>query len=541
MQQPTHTLIHGLSSLVLPLLTASSALAQLDQLEKRDIPQPLPNGTELLGSEIAFDGATLVAGSKHYDISGTDDGEAYIWDMSGGGLGAMTTLSSPDGPNQGRFGSAVAVDGSTLVIGEEHSNVTLASAGTVHVYELVAGAWTLQQTLALGVPTANDAFGASVDLDGDRLVVGSPGHGVAGGAFVFDRVGGTWGQSAHLVANDLVFNDQFGRSVALSGDTVIVGAPQHFAGGVAAGAAYVHRLSGGAWGQEQKLTPTAGSGNLWFGISVDVENDLALVGATQGNNPGDAHVFARSGTSWATETILTAWVGNGAEGFGESVSLDGGRAVVGAWQDTTVNFAEGSAYVFDRDGGAWTGVARLISSTPAIVRFGLGTAVSGDTAFVGAPNETPGGVIYQYDLNPGIGSKYCTAEPNSTGQPGEMYANGSLLAMENNLQLYAADLPDHSFGYFLVGRGSGSVFPVAGSDGRLCLGGAPIGRYVTHILNSDVFGWFATEVQMTSTPTPTGLVAIQAGETWNFQAWHRDAVGGVVTSNFTDAISITFQ
>ncbi|MCP3919360.1 MAG: hypothetical protein GY711_27805 [bacterium] len=110
-----------------------------------------------------------------------------------------------------------------------------------------------------------------------------------------------------------------------------------------------------------------------------------MVGATNVNDPGAAYAFTRAGSAWTLEALLTAWSGNVAATFGESVALDGERAVIGAWQDTAQSFAEGTAYVFDRDGGAWTGVARLIRSAGGITRHGRGTAVAGDKVFVGLP------------------------------------------------------------------------------------------------------------------------------------------------------------
>ena len=146
-------------------------------------------------------------------------------------------------------------------------------------------------------------------------------------------------------------------------------------------------------------------------------------------------------------------------------------------------------------------------------------------------------------LDPALGTNYCgPAVPNSTGSSSSISATGSVVVATNNMGLTASNLPNNSFGFFLTSRTQGLVLQPGGSQGRLCLGGS-IGRYVGpgQIKNSGAMGSFSLALNLNQTPTPTGLVAIVTGETWNFQAWHRDSIGGVATSNFTDGLSATFQ
>ena len=142
----------------------------------------------------------------------------------------------------------------------------------------------------------------------------------------------------------------------------------------------------------------------------------------------------------------------------------------------------------------------------------------------------------------GVGVSYCQpAVANSTGVPAVMGASGSAVVASNDLVLEATDLPMSSFGFFLTSQMQGSVSNPGGSQGNLCLGGA-IGRYVGpgQIQNAGAAGAISLVLDLTSTPTPTGLVSVAAGETWNFQAWYRDAVSGVATSNFTDGLEVAF-
>ena len=141
-----------------------------------------------------------------------------------------------------------------------------------------------------------------------------------------------------------------------------------------------------------------------------------------------------------------------------------------------------------------------------------------------------------------LGSSYCSpAVANSTGNPGVISAEGSPSASANNVTLTVSDLPANAFGFFLTSQTTANVANPGGSQGNLCLGGA-IGRFVGpgQIKNSGPGGTFSLMLDLTQQPSPTGSVSVQPGESWNFQAWHRDAVGGSVTSNFTNGLTISF-
>ncbi len=142
----------------------------------------------------------------------------------------------------------------------------------------------------------------------------------------------------------------------------------------------------------------------------------------------------------------------------------------------------------------------------------------------------------------GIGSNYCTANANSTGQTGRIAGSGSASVAANNLTLRAERLPQNAFGFFLTSTTQGFVANPGGSAGNLCVTGS-IGRYVGpgQIKNSGASGSFSLLLNLPQTPSPGGFVTVLAGQTRNFQAWHRDVVGGAATSNFTDGLAVTFQ
>jgi len=152
-----------------------------------------------------------------------------------------------------------------------------------------------------------------------------------------------------------------------------------------------------------------------------------------------------------------------------------------------------------------------------------------------------------YSLTAGIaglalGTNYCNTNPNSTGNSGRIDAFGSPIASANNVTLTATSLPNNAFLFFLCSTTQAQINNPGGSQGNLCLGGA-IGRYVGagQIQNTGATGSASLALNLTNTPQPTGSVSIAAGQTWNFQAWHRDVVGGGAVSNFTDATTVLFQ
>ena len=256
---------------------------------------------------------------------------------------------------------------------------------------------------------AGDVFGYSVAVSGDTAVVGAmwedAGGADAGAAYVFQRDeggAGDWGEVTKLTASDAQASAQFGESVAMSGDTAVVGAR----GAFAAGAAYVfQRDQGGAanWGQVKRLTASDAQGGDQFGFSVAVSGNTAVVGANTedagGSNAGAAYVFQRNeggADNWGEVKKLTASDAQAGDGFGISVAVSGDTAVVGAHSEDTGGNNAGAAYVFGRDqGGAdnWGEVKKLLASDAQVDdQFGISVAVSGDTAVVGADGEDAGGI-----------------------------------------------------------------------------------------------------------------------------------------------------
>ncbi len=255
---------------------------------------------------------------------------------------------------------------------------------------------------------AVDQFGVSVSVSGDMAAVGVPfdddnGGGDSGSAYLYVRSGGVWSEQAKLLPSDGAAFDEFGASVSVNGDTVVVGATRDDDNGNDSGSAYVFDLTGatGVVNEDAKLLPSDGAAFDEFGASVSVNGDTVVVGATRdddnGNDSGSAYVFDLTGATGVVSEDAKLLPSDGAafDEFGASVSVNGDTAVVGAPFDDDNGNDSGSAYVFGLTGA--TGVvsedAKLLPSDFANDgdRFGLFVSVSGDTAVVGAPFDDDNG------------------------------------------------------------------------------------------------------------------------------------------------------
>ena len=250
--------------------------------------------------------------------------------------------------------------------------------------------------LSAGDATAGDNFGASISIRGDRIVVGAPGEGDPhnkGKVYLFERGGGKWKVVATLVASDGEPNDQFGHSVAISGDRIVVGAPGDDDKGFASGSAYIFERGATGWRQVIKLLAGDAAPGRQFGQSVSISGDLVVIGSQldddSARSPGSAYVFERNQggpDKWGPAAKLTASRGTRSNAFGSAVSISGDFVVVGAPGDSSAGLASGAAYVFQRKDNRWAEAAKLTASdTAAGDNFGGAVSIDGDKVIIGAP------------------------------------------------------------------------------------------------------------------------------------------------------------
>jgi hypothetical protein len=320
----------------------------------------------------------------------------------------VAKLIAEDSASNDFFGFSIALSDDTAVIGALRDDDNGVDSGSVHVFTRFGTKWSQQTKLTAADGGAGDEFGGKVALDGDIAVIGArldDDKGVdSGSAYVFTRSGSTWSQQAKLAASDGAAGDVFGISVAISGDTVVIGADLADEKGSNSGAAYVFSRSGNTWSQQVKLTADDGAAGDLFGIRVTLSGDTALIGAARDDDKGDesgaAYVFLRSGIEWVQQAKLSATDGAANDRFGTRVAIYGDTAVIGAILGDAMSDNSGSAYVFTRSGSTWSQQAKLAASDGAADDvFGWSVALYGDTVMIGAPTSIialPGGTGSAY-------------------------------------------------------------------------------------------------------------------------------------------------
>ena len=390
-----------------------------------------PQANMFFGYSVAISGDTVVVGAPGvYSGSPTDAGAAYVFVRIGSTWRQQGQFG--EGPSKAEilFGSSVAVDGDTAVVGCPQGSPASYGGpiGSVHVYVRNGETWTKQVAI-----TGNGIFGTSVAVSGDTLVVGQVGrvNDPYDYVYVYTRSGTIWNLQATINAPRSTYEDRydaFGSSVSLSGNTLVVGAPgeasaatgingnqtDNSAGG--SGAAFIFTGNGSTWTQRAYLKASNTGAGDGFGSSVAISGDTVVVGApyeasnatgvngnqndNSSNSCGAAYVFAGSGATWSQQAYLKASNTGSSDKFGGSVAISGDTVVVGARSeqsnaigvngDQTDNSAEGSgaAYVFMRNVATWSQRSYVkASNTGAGDGFGSAVAVDGDTFVVGARGE----------------------------------------------------------------------------------------------------------------------------------------------------------
>jgi hypothetical protein len=423
---------------------------------------------DYFGISVALSGDTLAVGAYHEesaaqgvggnqaDDSATDSGAVYVFRRTGTAWQQEAYVKASNTGIGDYFGWSVALSGDTLAVGAsredsaaqgvggDQADDSASSSGAVYVFRRTGTAWQQEAYVKASNTGAVDYFGHSVALSGDTLAVGayyedSAAQGVggnqaddsatgSGAVYVFRRTGTAWQQEAYVKASNTGAEDYFGVSVALSGDTLAVGAyfedsaAQGVGGDQAddsaleSGAVYVFRRTGTAWQQEAYVKAFNTGAGDYFGYRVALSGDTLAVGAyfedsaAQGvggdqaddsaTNSGAVYVFRRTGTAWQQEAYVKASNTGAFDYFGISVALAGDTLAVGAYfEDSAAQgvggdqaddsaLTSGAVYVFRRTGTAWLQDAYVkASSTGASDEFGYSVALSGDTLAVGASRE----------------------------------------------------------------------------------------------------------------------------------------------------------
>lgn len=497
------------------------------------------------------------------------------------------------------------ISGETIVMSAGGVNVGIGAYEAVHIFNGSGGSWSntpdqrlFQSSFSTDLPSQ---FGFAVDVRSDQLAVGSPswsGFGAPdtwkgqlvmyrrnpGGSFFFEQL--IYGPTPQQ-------NQRFGQALASSEyGEVFVSAPFRDLGAGATGAVWGYKKNGATWTLNRGIAsqPAVGGGpsvNGEFGASLACDGDWLVVGQPK-NGPGRAHVYyIGPGPIQPLTTLTVPGLGNSAE-FGHDVAIAGDWIAVttrglssdivylyqrtnGVWPTTptqvisepSVSFASvdmdgerlvvgapfegstGSVRRYDLVGSAWTLGATLVANNPVLGEvLGTNVAIDGLTGVFndGTADGIPGQVNFQqgvnhvFALDGPLGENYCGGTTaNSTGLPGALIGMGSDYASVGCLNLVGTQLPPFAFGQFIMSSTQDFVPNVGGGLGDLCLG-SPFIRL--DVVQADAAGQAVLPLDFSGSSSGA---AILSGSAWNFQLWHRDAVGSTATSNTTNAIEVSFK
>ncbi len=425
-------------------------------------------GNDQFGYSIAIMEDTMVVGAPYEDSNATGidgdqanngasgSGAAYVFVRNGSVWSQQAYLKASNAGANDQFGWSVAVSGDTLVVGArsegstaigvngDQANNGAAGSGAVYVFSRAGSVWSQQAYIKASNTEDGDLFGLSVGLDGDTLVVGALGEDSAttgvdgdqadngasnsGAAYVFLRTGTMWSQQAYMKASNTDITDYFGASVAISGDTLAIGAyaeassatgvngDQINNGALRSGAVYVYSRTGSVWNQEAYVKASNANAYDQFGYSVALSGDTLAIGAPNedsvatgidgdqtdngASSSGAAYVFSRTGTMWSQQAYIKASNTEAGDIFGYVVSLSGDTLAVGAYhEDGTATEVDGdqadngaadsgAVYLFSRTGTTWDQQAYMKASNAELNdEFGFSVAVWGNTLAISAHFE----------------------------------------------------------------------------------------------------------------------------------------------------------
>ena len=376
---------------------------------------PDPDSFAYFGFSVGLDADTAIVGATRDDEAGHDAGAAYIFVRNQFGWAPQAKLIGNNTEAEDNFGYAVDVDGDFAIVTSPKNRGS--GSAYIYRREGIEWKQKRNRIRIRMIPIDPDgasSFGVSVDIRGATAVIGATGgnvgEAVVGAAYVFTQNEPPfWNQHTKLVAGDREGGDQLGFAVAIGENEVIAGAPKHNAGGLSSGAAYIfEQREDGSWVESGKLSDGETASEDQFGVSVAISGNFAISGAQQDDdiapNAGAAYIFERSGLLWLQRTKLTADDAKAGDLFGNAIAMDGETVLVGAPGVDDAGPESGAAYVFVQVGDEWIQQARFIGDDIGIFdRFGSAVAVHENTAIIGAHGKdeigTDSGAAYVFVRN----------------------------------------------------------------------------------------------------------------------------------------------
>jgi hypothetical protein len=380
------------------------------------------------GTSVSIDGNLAIVGAPYNDDLFSESGSAYISRFDGNTWIEETKLTMDYIGVDHRFGEAVAISGNYAIVAAPSHEDNIGVFSSVHFFHYENGNWNEKQSISL--ETIEDGFGLALDIDGDRAIVAAPWESDSGAVYIYKFDGNDWIEEQKLTADDAASGAYFGGSVSINGNTVIVGDPYNDDNGSNAGAAYIFRFDGSDWIQSQKLIASDGAADDYFGNSVAIDNNFAVIGANEdddnGTGSGSAYVFQLSDTGWVQQEKLLADEGDQYDRFGTSVAIDENMVVVGAYgEDGGGEDAPeiGATYLYIFNGTSWDEYLINPGGGPDqncgwSVDIDKGTIISGAPIYISSR-----GAAYMHEL---------LFAPGSVTASSGSYSNRTKISWENN-------------------------------------------------------------------------------------------------------------
>lgn len=322
------------------------------------------------GSAVAISGDWLVAGAVGEDQNGSNAGAAYFFHWNGTQWVQNTKATAPGGESGDNFGGAVAISGNFALIGSQYHEVdNYLQAGAAYIYKYNGSSWIYQAQLTAPAPVHLGNFGSAVAIDGNYIVVGEHlgenSSGVrSGAAYVFKKQSATnWVLEATLEASDSEYGDEFGISAAIDSNVVVIGSYLEDTQNQDAGAVYVFESSGSIWTETAQLVANDGGENDKLGFAVDVSNNTIVAGALHQNNlAGATYIFSSDGNNWSQSSKIVPPDTHDNQLFGKSVALYKHFVLIGASGDTHSGTDTGAAYLFYYQNEIWNELKKIVAS-----------------------------------------------------------------------------------------------------------------------------------------------------------------------------------
>lgn len=506
---------------------ASLAAPSIAQCPSWPIGSPDPDPGDLFGWDVDIDGDTAVVGAYADDEAAANAGAAYLLRFDGAAWRPTQKIFAPDAAFWDFFGSAVAIDGDTLLVSAPGKDLPgKSNAGRVYVFRDIAGTWTYEARLDPDAIEAGDELGkTSVDVQGDRALISSWQHGPfsqeRGIAFVYRRGPTGWKRQATLESPDGTNSWRFGWALDLERELAAVTQT----GPGYDGAVHLYRHSSGKWLYEQELVSAVSAPFQTLGRSVDLDGETLVAGApfdaTYADTGGSVVVFEPVGGAWSETQRLYPPDPSPWAYYGWRVALSGDRLVVSAWRDSQTNLDQGSAYLYHRRAGVWQLVTKFEDPEGgAGDEFGGNLDIDGPHLMVGAAFHGDAGRVSPYLLSTPLA--YCAAKANSAGCASTLAAEGvPSLTSKLPFQVTATDVLGGQFGLLVVGTAAADD-PFQG--GRLCVDPA-FARVAPQLSGGQAGGIDCSgllRVDLNDLLCTGALPGVAAGDELFVQWWYRD-------------------